>query len=154
MASRKIEDMHPWLAERWKIAIVIWNKEHPKGPIPIITQNYRSPQEQNDLYAQGRTKKGNRVTNAKGGQSLHNYLPSYAFDIAFKNTEGKILWDEKYFNEFAVIMKGMGVGWGGDWKSFKDRPHFDFKGYTWQMAANGVKPNTPPLPDKYKNIVK
>ena len=38
-----------------------------------ITMGYRTIKEQNDLYAQGRTKPGNKVTNAKGGQSFHNF---------------------------------------------------------------------------------
>jgi peptidoglycan L-alanyl-D-glutamate endopeptidase CwlK len=39
----------------------------------------RTIAEQNELYAQGRTKAGKIVTNAKGGQSYHNY--GLAFDI-------------------------------------------------------------------------
>jgi len=50
--------------------------------VPIkITSAFRSIAEQDALYAQGRTKPGSIVTNAKGGQSLHNY--GVAFDVCF-----------------------------------------------------------------------
>lgn len=46
---------------------------------------YRSVEEQNGLFAQGRTKPGKIVTNAKGGQSLHNF--GCAVDFAFDTDE-------------------------------------------------------------------
>jgi peptidoglycan L-alanyl-D-glutamate endopeptidase CwlK len=77
------------------------------------------------LYAQGRTKQGAIVTNIKSG-GKHNVLPSKAFDIAFKWTDGKLDWSEVHFKNFAAIVKRLNtkVQWGGDWKNFKDLPHF------------------------------
>ena len=37
----------------------------------VVTSTYRSMESQNAIYAQGRTKPGNIVTNAKGGQGHH-----------------------------------------------------------------------------------
>lgn len=67
------------------------------------------------------------MTNAKAGQSPHNFNPSFAFDIAFITVEKKISWNEKYFKLFANCIKEVSsvVSWGGDWKGFRDTPHFE-----------------------------
>ena len=136
----KEENLHPGLKERWQKAKAVWDDKHPHGPMVILTCTYRSPQEQEALYAQGRTKPGQRVTNARGGQSLHNYFPALAFDVGF--LRGKALdWSESLFNQFAALVKPLGgIEWGGDWKNFKDMPHFQPKGMTWQKAAQGIEP--------------
>lgn len=85
--------------------------------------------EQDELYAQGRTKSGHIVTNAKGGLSMHNY--GLALDIVIiKGSEaswdGKKDWDgdgKSEWQEIVTIFKQHGWEWGGDWK-FTDTPHF------------------------------
>jgi peptidoglycan L-alanyl-D-glutamate endopeptidase CwlK len=92
--------------------------------------------EQDALFAQGRTKPGKRVTNAKGGQSYHNF--SLAVDIVLlwdKDGNGTFetaVWDTKTdfdgdkqsdWMEVVAIFKRYGWEWGGDWK-FVDMPHF------------------------------
>lgn len=92
--------------------------------------------EQDGLYAQGRTKPGSIVTNAKGGQSYHNY--GLAIDIVLlidKDKNGSFesaSWDVKSdfdkdgksdWIEAVQIFKRYGYEWGGDWK-FIDAPHF------------------------------
>lgn len=92
--------------------------------------------EQDALFAQGRTKPGKVVTNAKGGQSYHNY--GLAIDIvllADKDHNGSFetaVWDTRTdfdgdkkadWMEVVQIFKRYGFEWGGDWK-FKDDPHF------------------------------
>lgn len=92
--------------------------------------------EQDELYAQGRTKPGKKVTNAKGGQSYHNF--SLAVDIVLlwdKDGNGTFetaVWDTKTdfdgdkisdWMEVVAIFKRYGWEWGGDWK-FVDMPHF------------------------------
>jgi peptidoglycan L-alanyl-D-glutamate endopeptidase CwlK len=87
--------------------------------MPIrVTSGFRSFEEQNKLYAQGRTTAGNIVTNAKGGESDHNF--GKAFDIVFRKTGYEGDW------EFVgKIGKQLGLKWGGDWKGgFIDKPHF------------------------------
>jgi peptidoglycan L-alanyl-D-glutamate endopeptidase CwlK len=101
--------------------------------------------EQDSLYAQGRTKlfdnQGKRlgvVTKAKGGQSIHNY--GLALDIVLikdTNGDGKVdtaSWETNVdfdkdgksdWMEIVEILKRNGWTWGGDWKSFKDAPHFE-----------------------------
>ena len=92
--------------------------------------------EQDALFAQGRSKPGKRVTNAKGGQSYHNY--GLAIDIVLlvdKDKNGTFetaAWDLKTdfdgdkkadWMEVVQIFKRYGYEWGGDWK-FVDAPHF------------------------------
>ena len=55
--------LHPWL--NYKLTLLL--KQCAKKRIYlIITQGFRSKAQQDELYAQARTKKGNIVTNAKG----------------------------------------------------------------------------------------
>jgi peptidoglycan L-alanyl-D-glutamate endopeptidase CwlK len=125
MPSRKIEDCVTTLQRCWRDASTAFGVLNPTLPQPIITCTYRTPQEQLDLYAQGRTKAGAIVTQiSKGGK--HNCYPSKAFDIAFKNRDGKLDWSPHLFERFANIVhiQYPNVQWGGDWKSFKDLPHF------------------------------
>ncbi|MDQ3158781.1 MAG: M15 family metallopeptidase [bacterium] len=86
----------------------------------VITEGFRSMARQNELYAQGRTKPGNIVTNARGGESLHNY--GVAFDICFV-VNGKRTYTGDW-NKVGSIGESIGLEWGGRWKSFIDRPHF------------------------------
>lgn len=108
----------------------------------------RTFKEQDQLYSQGRTqlydrsgKRLGKITNAKGGQSIHNY--GLAFDIVLLVNNGKTAsWDTvKDFDkdgkadwmEVVNIFKKHGWEWGGDWKSFKDKPHLEKSfGMTWK----------------------
>lgn len=99
----------------------------PNGHRPILTHTYRSNDEQNELYEQGRTKPGKIVTYKRGGQSKHNVFPSKANDVAFLNDAGELIYPETDLKLFAQLVKALNAGivWGGDWKEFKDRPHFE-----------------------------
>ncbi len=107
----------------------------------------RTNQEQNDLYAIGRTKPGKKVTNAKGGQSYHNY--GMAVDIVLIIDGKTASWDTKGdfdndgksdWQEVVAIFKRYGWEWGGDWK-FTDYPHFQ-KTFGLSIAdlQNGKRP--------------
>lgn len=106
----------------------------------------RTFKEQNDLYAKGRTLPGKKVTNARGGESYHNY--GLAIDIVIIN-DGKAVWSrgEDFdgdkipdWMEVVKIFKKHGWEWGGDWK-FKDYPHFQKTfGYTCKQLS--LKPKT------------
>lgn len=143
MSSRRIEDLHPYLGAAYKKAATEFEKAYPDDAKPFITCTFRSKDEQEQLYAQGRTKPGKKITNAKGGQSLHNYLPSFAFDMAFiSGKDGKVNWSEELFKKFAdIICRDQNIEWGGNWKGFKDTPHFGFKGFKWQDASQGKQPD-------------
>jgi D-alanyl-D-alanine carboxypeptidase/LysM domain len=90
----------------------------------LITQGLRTWEEQDALFAQGRTAPGKIVTNARGGQSWHNF--GLAFDIVVLDSLGKADWDTAHpgWSRAAAIGKSLGLEWGGDWSKFKDLPHF------------------------------
>jgi peptidoglycan L-alanyl-D-glutamate endopeptidase CwlK len=112
--------------------------------------------EQDALYAQGRTKPGKVVTNAKGGQSYHNY--GLAVDIVLiRDMDGNgsfetASWDTKLdadgdgqpdWMEVVAIFKRHGWEWGGDWK-FTDMPHFQKtfgKSISWLQKTGAQYPN-------------
>ena len=98
---------------------VFESKLTARGIKVILTWGYRSIKEQNALYAKGRTTPGKKVTNARGGYSWHNFglAADYAFVI-----NGKVTWDGPW-GIFGEVARSCGLEWGGDWKSFPDRPH-------------------------------
>lgn len=92
----------------------------------IITSTYRDNDSQNALYNQGRTTKGNIVTNAKAGESFHNYR--CALDFA-PIVNGKIDWNDiKTFAKCGKIAVSIGMEWAGNWKSFKELAHIQYTG--------------------------
>jgi len=92
-----------------------------RGVAAKIISGTRTFAEQDALYAKGRTAPGPKVTNARGGQSNHNFR--CAADIGlFK--DGDYLEDSPLYLEAGPIGKACGLQWGGDWK-FKDYPHFE-----------------------------
>jgi peptidoglycan L-alanyl-D-glutamate endopeptidase CwlK len=95
-----------------------------------VFQGFRSIAEQDALYAQGRTKPGAIVTNAKGGESLHNY--GVAVDIVFIDSLGRPSWSHAFpWKTLGQVGKAHGFEWGGDWTGFPDLPHFQLMlGYT------------------------
>ncbi len=85
----------------------------------------RSYEEQDALYAQGRTAPGRKVTNAKGGYSNHNF--GIAWDIGIFDQHGQYLEESPIYSQAGRIGKELGLEWGGDWKNFADEPHFQLK---------------------------
>jgi peptidoglycan LD-endopeptidase CwlK len=120
-----------------------------KGIVVVITNGFRSAEEQNRLYEQGRTTKGNIVTNAKAGESFHNY--GLAIDFALKTPSGNVIWDRQYdgnkngrtdWTEVVTMAKSLGFAWGGDWAQFKDYPHLQMDlGLTIADLQNGQRPD-------------
>lgn len=129
--SRLISDCIVDLQDAWHNASKKYREAYPNDPQPILTDTYRPIEEQNKIYAIGRTVKGKILTYAKGGESPHNFYPSFAFDIAFLGIDKKLYWQNVYFERFAEIIKVYSdkVKWGGDFVSFKDRPHFELKNW-------------------------
>ena len=100
-----------------------------------IVQGLRTFPEQDALYAQGRTTPGKKITNAKGGQSIHNY--GLAIDFALLINDKEISWDinkdwdgDKVADwmEVVKVFKDVGYTFGGDWRTFKDYPHIEKRG--------------------------
>lgn len=96
----------------------------------LITSTYRDKESQAALFAQGRTAPGKIVTNARAGQSFHNYR--VAFDVVpLRN--GKPVWnttndDAVLWKRIGAIGKECGLEWAGEWRTFKEFPHFQYTG--------------------------
>ena len=140
----RIELLHPKLrTEAKEIYIAIYNALKGRASVRF-THTLRTIAEQDALYAQGRTKPGKKVTNAKGGSSYHNY--GLAIDICLIIDGKEASWDiSKDFDkdgisdwmEAVAIFKSRGWEWGGDFKSIKDAAHFQktFGKTTAQLKA-------------------
>lgn len=130
-----IDRLQP-LVER-KVANVILEMKRLGHEVRVV-EGFRSLERQNELYQQGRTTPGAVVTNAKAGESLHNY--GVAVDLVFRRQgydASSALW-----NLLGKVGKQQGFEWGGDahWikAGFEDRPHFQMKlGYSLMDFQNG-----------------
>lgn len=127
-SASKLSGLNPVVKKATEALIEI---SFSRGVPIVITQGLRTIAEQNALYAQGRTAAGQIVTNAKGGYSFHNF--GLAIDFALLLDNGGVSWDmsrdgdgdrAKDWNEVVSVAKSLGFEWGGDWREFKDYPHF------------------------------
>lgn len=142
----RANSLHP--AVRYE-AIKLIDEVEAAWPVTMkirIVQALRTIDEQNALYAMGRTKHGAIVTNARGGSSYHNYGLAFDFAIMYdkdgNGTYEELSWDTNYdFDKDGVKdwrsmidkFKAAGWDWGGDWKSIQDDPHFQKTfGYSWR----------------------
>lgn len=121
--SRKLEDLHPKVKTLCEKFIASCAKQ---GIDVLITSTYRDGESQNELYAQGRTKAGKIVTNARAGQSYHNWRCAFDF-VPIVN--GKAQWnDVALFTKCGEIAENVGLEWAGRWKKFKEMPHCQYTG--------------------------
>lgn len=126
--------LHPWLD--YKLGLLL--KQCTKAGINlIITEGFRTKEYQDKLYAKGRTAPGKIVTNAKGSTYSSQHMWGIAFDIAI-NKKGHT-YDEAIIKKVAKIAKSkkVGLGWGGDWTSIVDTPHFYLK--KWGSTTSELK---------------
>ena len=121
--SRSLKDLLPVVAAKADAFVTACRAA---GIEVLITSTFRDHESQNALYAQGRTVPGKRVTNAKGGQSMHNW--KCAFDFV-PIVHGKAMWDDaRAFKRCGVIAESLGLEWGGRWTSRPDAPHCQYTG--------------------------
>jgi peptidoglycan L-alanyl-D-glutamate endopeptidase CwlK len=114
-----------------------------KGVDVRIISGNRTWAEQDALYAKGRTAPGPKVTNAKGGQSNHNY--GIAVDLGLFTTDGRYLEESPLYKEIGkVVAKFPELEWGGSWKTIVDEPHVQYRtGLTLAQMADKVKAGQP-----------
>ena len=118
-SDNRLATTHP--RAKAKFIELIVKADQELGKKLRVTSGLRTIAEQNELYAQGRTKPGSIVTNAKGGQSYHNF--GLAIDVVeIKGPQA--LWSNPDWNKIGTFGKKLGLEWGGDWTSIKDKPHF------------------------------
>lgn len=130
MTSRKLTDLHPLMQP---LVVDFLARAESVGIDLLVTCTYRSDEEQARLYAIGRTKPGRRVTNAKPGQSMHNFRyggkpASLAVDVVPMRA-GKPVWgttgaDLALWQRVGRLGESAGLEWAGRWTRFREFPHF------------------------------
>ena len=118
---RDINKCHPKLIDLSKKLVSACRGQ---GLIIGIGESFRTKEEQDALYAKGRTAPGNIVTNAKGSSYSSHHQWGTAFDIYRNDGKGVYTDGDGFFKKVGKIGKSIGLEWGGDWKSPVDKPHF------------------------------
>lgn len=134
MSSRSLLDLVPPVRDR---ANKFLAECHAAGIDVLIYCTYRSPEEQNELYKIGRSLPGKIVTNARGGQSWHNFRAAFDF-VPMLN--GKPQWaDKKLYAKCGAIAESLDLEWAGRWTgSLKETAHCQYRGgLTLAQARSG-----------------
>jgi len=131
----RIKNLHPIIQGEVLELVNIANSKLAPNVQMRIVQGFRTFEEQLELY-----QKRPKVTNATAGQSIHNYGLAIDFCLLINNTE--ISWDDTKdldhdniadWFEIVTIFVRKGWTWGGNWKTFKDKPHLEKTfGHTWK----------------------
>src|SRR6185369_6135535 len=129
LSDQRLSGLHPVVASRARAMLDLCSLS---GLAILVTQGVRTWEEQDALFARGRTVPplgaSHIVTKARGGQSYHNF--GLAFDIIVLDSMGKTDWNTSHpgWKRAAEAGRSVGLEWGGDWKGFKDIPHFQYSG--------------------------
>lgn len=136
IASRSLEDLLPVVRDR---AYEFLHLCSAAGIDLLVTSTYRDYESQNELFAQGRTKPGSIVTNARGGESFHNFR--CALDVV-PLVSGKPDWNGSHpvWHTVGQLGKQAGLDWAGEWVTFKELAHFQYTGgKTLHELEDGAK---------------
>lgn len=132
----RVNNLHPKLRSEAMQIITAAETKFPKNIAIRAVQGFRTWEEQNALYAQGRTTPGQIVTNARAGSSYHNFGLAIDFAILY-DKDGNGAYEELSWNtlkdmdkdglpdwsEVVASFEAAGWEWGGRWRTFKDLPH-------------------------------
>lgn len=133
--SRSMDELEPSVKSRMisfiakaEMALTEHFPENRWKVIPTCTLRDRAYQEK--LYAQGRTSPGAIVTNAKPGQSVHEY--GCAMDFAVER-DGVVVWDKALYEICGREGITEGLTWGGDWNAngVMDKADWDLAHVQW-----------------------
>lgn len=121
--SRDLKDLVPPAYQKALAFVAACKKA---GIDVLVTSTYRDPESQAALYAQGRTTPGKVITNAKAGQSWHNWRCAFDF-VPIVN--GKAQWnDPGTFTRCGEIAESVGLEWAGRWQRFREAAHVQYTG--------------------------
>lgn len=120
-SERVIAALHPRV-QPYARALYFKTREH--GLVINIISGLRSYAEQEELYAQGRTRPGNIVTKARAGHSNHNF--GIAFDVGLFE-RNQYLGESPMYKAVGALGEELGLEWGGNWRIIVDQPHFQLR---------------------------
>ena len=115
-SERNLNGVHPDLVKVARATDEDWSVN---GLGLIVTEGVRTLSRQAELY--------------KAGASMtmdSRHLTGHALDLAVL-LNGEVRWDWPLYQRLGALMKsnalrlGVKMVWGGDWKTFKDGPHFE-----------------------------
>lgn len=144
--AREIEALHPLLQEKIKQLMDACAAQR----LSIgISECVRTVEEQDKLYASGRTIPGSIITNAKGNtySSMHQW--GVAFDFYRADGKGAYIDTDNFFTKVGKIGQNIGLEWGGAWKKIVDKPHFQLS--DWGSTASKLK-NLYGTPTKFMKL--
>jgi len=157
MASRDLGDLHPYMRELTQHLLA--RAERAGIPLTVICTS-RSMDEQAALYAQGRSRPGPIVTDARPGYSYHNF--GLAVDVVPTRLLTLRNWGETpnyreearaIWHQLGAIGVDIGLKWGGDFPTIKDRPHFEWSdGLSLAQLRAGARPPTSIPPINLKTV--
>ena len=132
----RVKLLHPKVRD--EVAEIIGKIEiaFPENLAIRVVQGLRTIEEQNEIYAQGRTKPGKVVTKAKGGSSFHNYGLAFDFALLYdkdhNGTFETLVWGEKdpHWKDVVNYFEDNGWFWGGNFSTIHDAPHLE-KTFGW-----------------------
>lgn len=142
--SRDINMCHPELIDKSKKLVTACKGQ---GLLIGIGECYRTVEEQDKLYAKGRTTAGSIVTNAKGSSYSSHHQWGTAFDIYRNDGKGAYNDSDGFFKKVGAIGKQIGLEWGGDWTDPVDKPHFQLP--YWGSTTRKLK-RIYKTPDEFK----
>ena len=130
-----------------KANVHIWLQLCEAEGLPVlITQTVRDDEYQAHLYAQGRTKPGQIVTNSRR-TTFHG--AGLAVDFC-KNVKGQEYSDRAFFDRVIAIAKQVGFSSGADWKKFPEKCHLQWDHHGQYSGAMITAGRVPPLMPKYE----
>lgn len=148
MLNNSLKDLHPDLIRVHGAGLIIYKTDNPDGPIITVNETSRSKAIQDayfarsresiaevqrlykaaGLYGIGPKEAAIKNSNARFGQSAHNFVPSRAFDARAEDRRGHYLGERKHYEPFWLACKeaadalDIDVTWGGAWR---DWPHIE-----------------------------
>lgn len=130
---RDIDQLHPFVREKVKELQAICKEKNIKLG---IGETYRTDERQDYLYAQGRTRPGAIITNAKGSEKQSYHQWGLALDF-FQNIKGSE-YERSFLKTVGEIAEGLGFVWGGRWL-MQDTCHLEM---TFGLDINELKAGT------------
>lgn len=139
--SRLLSELLPIVAGHAIVAIA--KTEMQTGLKIIVTATFRDDEMQRFYYEQGRSREGRIITNDPGPKSSHSLRIALDIAPAIKDLhtgQTKLFYETSKWEEIAKYFKEQHFVWGGDWKSFKDRPHFQWTKFQTLDEIRAGKP--------------
>ena len=115
-SERNLRGVHPDLVKVVRATVEDWTRD---GMGLIVTEGIRTLERQAELYKAG----ASQTMNSR-------HLTGHAVDMAV-TVNGDVRWDWPLYMRLGAVMKsnalrlGVKMVWGGDWKTFRDGPHYE-----------------------------